>query len=472
MKKMKSLLALALALMLILSCLSGCANSGSPTPTGSPSVSTSENPGGIELDPNKKVSKIAIGSNPSKTAYVSGEEFSLEGGTIIVTYDDDSTQELPMTASCFEIKAPGMTSPGTKTVTVKCNSKSTRFTVKVADNSFAVTYDQNYEGAPAAESVDVVKGQKAENKTPAREGYTFVAWYINPDFTQMFDFETPITKEVNLYGLWTKDGANYVDVTFDYDYYGVKLNKYSYPIESGTSVMKPAVDPARTGYTFSKWVDANGNDYEFSQAVTSATTIKAAWTKAVSGSQTYVFEAEDTNLSGKTGPAISGTANEIGMIVVSEGQNASNDRSVGYLYQYGNSLEFYIVCDETVNDAKISISLSAEMENLALTPSTYGIYLNDAKLQYGTIEITDVPAYDPTSYVAGCAPFKYFVLGENLSLEKGANLIKLVTENNDSYSGTTMVAHAPLVDAIKIETTGVVIWDENYDVPALDNYQH
>lgn len=46
------------------------------------------------------------------------------------------------------------------------------------------------------------------------------------------------------------------------------------------------------------------------------------------------------------------------------------------------------------------------------------------------------------------------------------------TEGDESYSGTTMVAHAPLVDAIKIETSGVVIWDENHGVPALDNYQH
>ena len=64
-----------------------------------------------------------------------------------------------------------------------------------------------------------------------------------------------------------------------------------------------------------------------------------------------------------------------------------------------------------------------------------------------------------------------FTLGEGFTLHKGANLIKLVTENNDSYSGTTMVAHAPLVDALEVQTEGVLIWDENHDVPATDNYQ-
>ncbi|MFR3949689.1 MAG: hypothetical protein ACLTZM_23280 [Ruminococcus sp.] len=55
------------------------------------------------------------------------------------------------------------------------------------------------------------------------------------------------------------------------------------------------------------------------------------------------------------------------MIVVSGGIGASNDRSVGYLYQYGNSLEFYISCDEEVTDATLSLSLSAEMEDPTLT---------------------------------------------------------------------------------------------------------
>jgi len=61
-------------------------------------------------------------------------------------------------------------------------------------------------------------------------------------------------------------------------------------------------------------------------------------------------------------------------------------------------------------------------------------------------------------------------VGITLSLKKGPNLIQLVTENSIPYEGTTMLAHAPIVDCIKIVTTGVVIWDANFDLPKSGNY--
>ena len=117
-----------------------------------------------DVDPNKKVSKADVGQMPVKTAYVIGEEFTLEGGTIIVTYDDGTTDEIPMTAPSVTVKEPGMKASGTKTVQMKVGNKNVRFTVTVANNSFIVTYDQNYAGAPAPEQVETVKNEKAENK--------------------------------------------------------------------------------------------------------------------------------------------------------------------------------------------------------------------------------------------------------------------------------------------------------------------
>lgn len=426
---------------------------------------------GDDIDASKKVSKIEVGSMPAKVAYVVGEAFSLEGGTVVVTYEDGTTDEIPMTAKGLSIKEPGMKASGTKTVTIKAGKKQARFTVDVANNSFFTTYDLNYEGAPAAEQVETVKGQKAEDKTPTREGYTFAGWYIDPDFTAPYDFKQDVVDNLNLFALWTRDGAEYADVTFDYNYYGKKIASYSYPVEIGTAVKQPVADPTREGYAFDKWVDADGNAYDFSQTVAGPVTILASWQKTAAGVNTYVFEAEDTNLTGKTGPAVSGTANEIGMIMMKEDRNCSNDRCVGYLYAFGNSLEFYIASDAEVNNATIEVCLSAEMGNVSMDSSNYGIYLNDQKLDYNPIVIDDVPEFDTVLYIADCPNFRSYVVAEGVTLKQGANLVKLVTENNESYPGSTMTAHAPLVDCIKVTTDAVLTWDENKGVPALDNYK-
>ena len=115
---------------------------------------------GTDLDSSKTVKSIEIGSLPTKTAYVIGEPFTMEGGTVIVTYDDGTTDEIPMTAPGLKVKEPATKASGTKTVTIKAGKKSARFTIDVANNSYTVTYNQNYEGAPAAEVVETVKGQK------------------------------------------------------------------------------------------------------------------------------------------------------------------------------------------------------------------------------------------------------------------------------------------------------------------------
>ena len=119
----------------------------------------------------------------------------------------------------------------------------------VANNSFTVTYDLNYEGAPAAEQVETVKGEKAENKAVVRDGYTLVGWYVNPDFTAAWDFKTGVTEDTTLYALWTKDGAEYANVTFDYDFYGVKLDQVQLSRGSGRPRGEARGDPVRAGYS-------------------------------------------------------------------------------------------------------------------------------------------------------------------------------------------------------------------------------
>ncbi|MBR5751854.1 MAG: InlB B-repeat-containing protein, partial [Clostridia bacterium] len=298
---------------------------------------------------------------------------------------------------------------------------------------------------------------------------TFVAWYANPDFIYEYDFSQGVLSDTEVFAFWKKDGADFVDVTFDRAYYGDLYQTYSYPVEKGTAVQQPS-DPVRAGYAFDKWVDASGAAYDFAQPVTEALTLTATWVKTVSGRQTYVFEAEDTSLKNKVGPAFSGTCSEEGMIVnAPANRGCSNDRFVSFLYREENSLEFYVACDEELTDVTLYARLSAELRDFTYDPSNYAIELNDVPLDYAAIVLVNVPMSEDAASALDCLPFEDFVIGVNLTLKQGANTIRLITKNSIPMDGTTLEAAAPIVDCIKIETEGVVIWNANRGLPA-SNY--
>ena len=39
---------------------------------------------------------------------------------------------------------------------------------------------------------------------PVKVGYRFAGWYLDPDFTQSFNLNTPIVKDMYLYAKWEK----------------------------------------------------------------------------------------------------------------------------------------------------------------------------------------------------------------------------------------------------------------------------
>lgn len=459
--KLAKPLCLALTAALLAVCLGGCSDTpaqNQETPQPSP-VSSSSVEG-------KTVASVEVSRMPDKTVYVIGDTFSPEGGMLKVSYSDGTSAEIPMTDPGVTLSSPKMNTANAKNVTATYEGERVVFKIEVAGAMCDVTFDLNYDGAPAAETVQVSKGDAAAAPAaPVRDGYTFVNWYANGDYTSVYDFSAGVNEDTTVYALWTRDGASCVDVTFDYDYYGAKLVRYSYPVEAGTAVAQPSAVPVRTGYTFSKWVDADGNDYDFSQSVTADTTIKAVWTKTAEGAQTYVFEAEDTDLTGKIGPSYSGTAQEESMIIFNDSVGASNDRMVGYLYENGNSLEFYIASDADVNDATVTVRITGEYVTMGYDGNDFQVLVNDSAKPYSRVEV-EIASQD------GYAQCEDRIVIENVPLKKGANLIQLRTNNTNAVDGTTFKANAPIVDCVKVTTSAVLAWDENYGVPALDNYQH
>lgn len=418
-----------------------------------------------EPDPSRTVASVEVAQMPDKTVYVIGEEFSAEGGVLKVTYTDGAYVLLPMTHEDVKMSKPTMKTANTKNVTATYGKKRAAFKIEVVAGMIDVTFDYNYEGAPAAAVHQVAKGSAAvQPENPVREGYDFVAWYANPDFTHLYDFETEVTEAVTIYALWKKQGAEHVTVTFDYDYYGVKLSSYSYPMEKGTAVSKPIADPVRTGYTFAKWVNTDGSDVDFTASVNGDITLKAVWTKDSADVQTWVFEAEDTDLTAKIGPSYSGSAQEESMIIYNDAISASGNRLVGYLYERGITLEFPVAADRDISDAQIIVRISGEYTTMSYDGNDFQVLVNGQAYNYArvTLEVTSQ---------AQVLPCEDLIVISGVSLNQGANLIQLKTNNTNAIAGTTFKANAPMVDCVKIVTDAVVIWDENANVPAVWNYQ-
>lgn len=412
-------------------------------------------------DTSKKVKSLEVYQMPNKTVYLVGEEFSAEGGIIKIIYEDGSEAYISMTDDAVTMKAPKMNTVNTKNVQLKYESGKLTFKVEVVAGMCNVSFIA--EGADTQVQEVSKGGNAAEPETPVREGYTFAGWYADEDYTHLYDFAAAVEEDTNVYALWTKDGAELVNVTFDYDYYGVKLASYSYPVEKGTCVAAPVNTPVRTGYEFAKWVAADGSDFDFTAPVNEDTTITAQWNKTVTGEQTWVFEAEDTDLTGKIGPSYSGSAQEESMIIYNDTVGASNDRMVGYLYESGISLEFYVACDEDVDNATLTVRIAGEYITMSYDGNEYQVLVNGEAKSYPTVTI-EADSKTPIT------PCEDLIQITGVSLKKGANLIQLVTNNNKTVDGTTFKANAPIVDCIKITTDAVVIWDENHNVPATSNY--
>lgn len=435
-----------------------------PDPGTDPNPGTDPTPSGGVVNPENKTPKsIAVETKPTKSEYIIGDTVDLSGGVLKVTYTDGTTELVPLTAKELTVTLPTLSATGTKKVTVKFGNKSTLFYVNVADKSFTVTFDKNYTDADIIKQT-VRNGDTVAAEQPERAGYTLYGWYESKDYIEEFNFKTAIDRDITLYALWKEDGASYVDVTFDYGYYGQRINSYSYPVKSGDTVNKPSADPERVGYAFNGWLNGNGGAYDFTAPISANTTVTASWTKTATGKNDYIFEAEETDLTGKIGPALSGQAVEGGMIITpAADKNASAGRAVSYLYQAGLYLDFDFACDEAVTDATLSISLSQEYVDYAYNPNNFVVLLNDVPLSYSEIVLNNVPYADDNH--ADCLSFEYFLIGNNLSLKKGANRIRLYIADGSPIAGTTMKSHAPIVDAVKINTSAVLIWDGSRDLP-------
>lgn len=201
----------------------------------------------------------------------------------------------------------------------------------------------------------------------------------------------------------------------------------------------------------------------------------------------YTFEAENTDLSNKSGPSFSGMYVEKGMVVYASGVNASNNYVVCGMCENGASLNFIVVSDREVTDAtlilrlgtenKMSLTFDADMFRVRVDPvgeedllpytdsGAWGKwdeffleYYTEAKGNFAGYYVEEYECGNITVKASEYDPsgFTDYTVYTKLSLQKGVNCISLITNNNEVPAGTdnaTFTATAPIVDCIKIETT-------------------
>lgn len=150
---------------------------------------------------------------------------------------------------------------------------------KWAINKYTVSFNaQGHGTAPEEQTIDYNK-KATKPANPTDSDWSFVNWYTEATCDNEFNFETPITKDTNLFAKWLALHK----VTFEVEKTGVEgiANAPSEKkIVDGGYVAEPEIDPTSTSHDFKGWYkeDACTNKWKFdSDTVTEDTTIYAKW---------------------------------------------------------------------------------------------------------------------------------------------------------------------------------------------------
>ena len=410
------------------------------------------------------VQGIEVTKLPDKVDYAIGEEFCLDGGEITVTYKDGKTETVALNGEGVSLSEVQTDKAGKKTITVTYGEERTRFDITVA--TYVVDFDLGGKGS--MESIEVKEVGVIDNMPadPEADGFSFDGWYYNQDLSDPFDPTASVTGSLTLYAKWMDMSSNYLTVLFDLNYYGAGKPQ-SLSVEENASISKPS-DPERVGYSFDGWFASpeGGEAFDFSTPASADTTAYAGWTLTASGTTEYVFEAEDIDLTGKKGKGYSGEQEGKGLIQTEAADSptkASNNRFVGYTYVPNLTLDFHIVSDRDVSDATIVARMSGEFSDFKLTPSMFVISLNGESINYGSIEIKDVPN-------GSVREFEDYVIITGAELKEGENHLSFLVNNDVNWiGGGTVAATAPVLDNVKITTSAVLWWNGEFNLP-MKNY--
>ena len=466
----------------------------------------------------------SISVTGQNTTCVLHQAYDTSVGTVVVTYSDGTTDNVPLSSSDVTISLDNSTATSVFCL-VEYQGVSTQYLVEIVNPTFTVTFDNNYSGAPAGSTQGVVSGGYASAPTtnPERTGYVFDGWYTTAECTTPFDFAlTAITGNTSIYAKWIET----LTVTFDHNYDGAPQADVV-SVGSGKTVSAPQ-NPERADHTFIGWYvnEAGTTAFDFTSPITQNTTVYAKWVSNAVETHTVTF---DLNYSGApqattarvvdgesaqqpSVPTRDGAYTFVGWYTDAACTTAYNFATpvTGDVTLYASWATTYTFEAEYVNlMGKQGAGYSGTATDLSMigfgsnaSNGAYVTYLyvkgltlefviysdravSDATFSWRltaeamSITITEetytisvngtnlpygeIEFTDIPDIAADLTPFSEYLIATGVSLQEGENRIVLTTANDFAMMGT-MYATAPVVDCIKITTSATLTWN-----PLLSN---
>ena len=184
------------------------------------------------------------------------------------------------------------------------------------------TFDLNYDGAPAATSVEVLqKKAVARPEDPTRPGYAFIGWVVDKETQQeYYDFTRLFTANTTLYAKWGAEGspkayrfeAEYCDVITK----GLGMGGATYSGgQTGQGLIQPsdAHTNASNGY-FVHFLYVNGNNLKFEINASAAGKAKIMMRLSGEYRNEFSINADGSNGAAKYPIKVNGVAMDYGTI--------------------------------------------------------------------------------------------------------------------------------------------------------------
>lgn len=124
-------------------------------------------------------------------------------------------------------------------------TKEVTFVAEYSPITYTVKF---YHGIELKKEVTVNHGNYAPLYTYTNGDQIFGGWFSDNAFSNVFDFATPITQDVDLYAKWDKKPDVFHTVTFKVD----EEVYFQYMVVDGGSVTAPGI-PTKEGHTFKGW---------------------------------------------------------------------------------------------------------------------------------------------------------------------------------------------------------------------------